>query len=365
MESAMIEKLDFKVLVGIEDVKPSHELLKVIGVFNPAAVRFGDDIMMLARVAETAKEEREGYMASPWYDFSSGSPVLKIDWIPCNPEVDRDSRKKFEKPQRMRLAFISHLRLIKIAPSGFDVVEIDDTPTFYPHHEYEEFGVEDPRLSEIDGRFYFTYVAVSQKAGVCTAMASTAEFKKYTRHGIIFCRENKDVVILPGKFNGKYCAYHRPVGGQKTNPPNMMSAFSPNLIHWGEHKVLMDVRPGYFDQDRMGGGTTPVKTEKGWLEIYHGVTVDDPAKPAGTYRAGTALFDLEDPTKLIARSAKPIMSPEDKSETDGFVANVTFPTAAVLGENEDDLLIYSGGADTVVTVTKLSLRQVMESLEYI
>lgn len=357
----MVEKLKFKVLVEPKDVKPSHPDLKVIGVFNPAAARFGNEIRLLARVAETANEERKGYISSPYYDFTGVEPVLKIDWLPVEEKPGRDVRKT--GGAHMRLAFISHLRLIRLDSTGFNVVHIDEKPTFFPQNQYEEYGAEDPRMTEIEGRFYFTYVAVSKDAGVVTAMASTADFVNYQRHGIIFCRENKDVVLLPEKVNGKYCAFHRPVGGQKTAPPNMMVAFSPDLIHWGEHRVLLNTRPGYWDADRMGAGAVPLKTDQGYLEIYHGVTVDDPNNPVGIYRAGAALFDLNDPSRCIARSPKPILSPEDPSETEGFVRNVIFPTGAVMDQDGEHVILFSGGADSVCTVMKISMKEVFEHME--
>lgn len=359
----MVRKLEFKVLARPEDVRPSSPLLKVIGIFNPAAVRVGKEIFLLARVAEGAIEEKEGFKTSPRYRFTPSGPVLEIDRISLDGPRGDDVRLSSGGEGFARLSFISHLRLIRLDPTGFNVLSLDDSPSFRPQEEYEEFGIEDPRMTDIDGEYYFTYVAVSRDWGVATALASTRDFREFRRHGIIFCRENKDAVILPGMFEGRYCAFHRPVGAMKTAPPNMMSAFSPDLIHWGQHKVLMTPRAGMWDSDRIGAGTVPIRTDRGFLAVYHGVEVVEQDGPIGIYRAGAALFDLDDPSRCIARSRKPILSPEDPSETEGFVRNVVFPTAGIPDSTGENLILYCGGADSVVTAIKVSIAEIMESLE--
>lgn len=359
----MVKRLKIATLVKPSDIKPSRGDFRVVGVFNPGAARFKDEIYLLARVAETFIEKREGYFFSPRYVFDGGKPRIEIDSFPINYGHSGDVRKYEDDTGYMRLAFISHLRLVKLDKTGFKVTYIDEKPAFYPEFSYEEYGVEDPRITYLDGTHYFTYVAVSKDMGVSTALASTDDFIHFKRRGVIFCHENKDVVILPEKFGGKYCAYHRPVGLHQFAPPCMQIVFSPDLKFWGEHKLLMANRTGLFDQDRMGAGTVPVKTSKGWLEIYHGVKLRDPEDPIGVYSAGAALFDLKDPSKLIGRSREPILSPEDPSEAAGFVKNVIFPTAAVMAEDNEHIILFSGGADTAVTATLLSLEEIMESLE--
>ncbi|MFP4498859.1 MAG: glycoside hydrolase family 130 protein [Vulcanimicrobiota bacterium] len=360
-----VRRLDQKTLVRPADLKPSHPELEVVGVFNPAAIRVNNDVYLLARVAEAYHIKKDDYFSSPRYIFTENK--IKIEFQEFKIKVDHngDTRKFIEHENFMRLAFISHLRLIKLDTTGFEIGDIDQSPTFLPQSEFEEFGVEDPRLTKIGNRYFFTYVAVGRETGVCTALASTEDFKTFERHGIIFCRENKDVILFPEKINGKYIAHHRPVADHKFTGPNMMSAKSPDLIHWGDHKLLMDLRKGQWDCSRMGAGTPPIKTEKGWLAIYHGVEQTDPADPVGIYRAGAALFDLEDPTRLIARSRDPILAPEQPCELEGFVCNVVFPTGLVEDSDGKTLLVYSGGADSVITVTRLSKQEVFDSLEYL
>jgi len=359
----MAKRLEHKILVTPEDFKPINENYKVIGAFNPAAVRFGDEICLLVRVAEAPIEERDNYFSSPRVTFGKdGEFNIKTEWFPIRPNHDGDNRKFWSNSRHSRLAFLSHLRLVKLDKTGFNVTFIDDKPTFYPVDENEEFGVEDPRLTKIDGRYYFTYVAVSRAMGVCTALASTADFESYTRHGVIFCMENKDIVLLPEKIKGKYVAYHRPSGGMRFSPMAMSIAYSTDLIHWGEHAPLLSTREGSWDDNKMGAGPPPIKIPEGWLEIYHGVSIEGENDPVGVYRAGAALFNLNDPGKLIARSNMPILEPVEKHEAKGFVGNVIFPTGIVVDETGDNIILFSGGADTVVTATKLSLKEVVDSM---
>ncbi|MEQ8187416.1 MAG: glycoside hydrolase family 130 protein [Candidatus Eremiobacterota bacterium] len=359
----MIKRLKQKTLIKPEYIKPSNKGFKVIGVINPGSIRVGDEIYLLARVVEGPTIERKGYFFSPKYIFEDKEKRLEIESFPVCSSHNGDVREYLDERGFMRLPFISHLRLVKLNSSGFKVLWIDENPTFYPEESYEEFGVEDPRITFIDGIYYFTYVAVSKDMGVATALASTSDFKTFKRHGIIFCQENKDVVILPEKINGRYCAFHRPVAEHKLSPPNIQIAFSPDLVHWGEHKILMGTRPGKWDSDRMGAGTVPLKTEKGWLEFYHAVRLEEKGDPVGVYRSGAALFDLTDPSKLIGRSENPLLSPEESSEAMGFVKNVIFPTGAIIDKSGENIIVHSGGADTVVNATLLSLESIFNELE--
>lgn len=358
----MVKRLREKVILTPSDIKASSENLKVIGVFNPGAVRFGEDIILLARIAEAPIEEKTGFISSPRIEFNGISPKIAIDWINEKDNISSDPRGILLKNKLMRLRFISYLRLIRLDATGFEVKEIDEGPTFYPQEPYEEFGVEDPRITMIDGVYYFTYVAVSRKLGIATAIARTSDFKTYERLGIIFPTENKDVVILPDKINGEYVSYHRPVSANPFSNPNMQIAYSPDLIHWGRYDGLLYPRDGYWDEAKIGAGPPPIKTKHGFLEIYHGVKIDEHTGVAGKYCAGAALFDLNDPGKLLARSVEPILVPEGKKEKEGFVPDVIFPTGALLDKNEENIIIFSGGADTVVTVTEISLKDVMDSL---
>ena len=169
--------------------------------------------MLLVRVAERPRERRPGFTGLPRWDPAGG---LTIDWVPdaeLEPVDPRVVRRKADG--LVRLTFISHLRVVRCG-DGRAVREVTGV-TFRPQAELEEFGVEDPRITPLDGRFYFTYVAVSRH-GPATALASTADFRTFERHGVIFCPENKDVVLFPERIGGAYAALHRPVCGDPVHP---------------------------------------------------------------------------------------------------------------------------------------------------
>jgi beta-1,2-mannobiose phosphorylase / 1,2-beta-oligomannan phosphorylase len=362
----MVTRVKFETLISPDDIKPTRDDMKVIGVFNPAAIRVENgDIYLMVRVAETCAGTRDGHFFSPRYVKDGEKAGLHIECFPVTMEHDGDVRKFLDERGFMRLAFISHIRLVKLDPSGFRVTHIDEEATFVPFNIDEEYGVEDPRLEYINGRYYMTYVGVSKEMGITTALASTTDFKKFERHGIIFNQENKDVILFPEKFRKGYCAIHRPVARHQFSNPNMQSAFSPDIIHWGQHKLLIATRPGRWDGAKIGGGTNVIKTDKGWLEIYHGVEKISPTDPIGVYKAGALLLDPEDPSKVLARSRDPILGPDEDAEKEGFVRNVIFPTGAIMDQNNSHIILYSGGADTFVTATKVSLEEIFDNLEYV
>jgi predicted GH43/DUF377 family glycosyl hydrolase len=160
------------------------------------------------------------------------------------------------------------------------------------------------------------------------------------RIGLISEPINKNAVLFPKKFNGKFVRLDRPMA---TGIATWIS-YSHDLIHWGDSKVVFETRPGFWDSDRIGPGAPPIRTEKGWLLIYHGVKKTS-AGPI--YRLGVVLLDIKNPAKLIGRSAESILSPTEYYERVGEVPNVIFTCGAVL-EKDGEVKIYYGAADTSI-----------------
>ena len=228
-------------------------------------------------------------------------------------------------------------------------------PLFLPANEMEEFGLEDPRITWLDDRYYITYVAVSRH-GPATALASTTDFKTLDRHGIIFCPENKDVVLLPERVGGEYVALHRPLGDMPFCRPEMWIARSPDLVHWGGHRYLFG-GAGDWEDGRVGAGAPPLATPEGWLEIYHGNRRPEVVGEVGAYCAGAMLLAKDDPTRVLKVSREPILEPQVDFENEGFVSNVVFPTGVV--EEDDRLLIYYGASDKYCAMAEVSRHDVM------
>ncbi len=260
----MIERLATHLLLRPEDVAPSHPDWEVIGVFNPGVVRHGDDTVILARVAERPCERRAGWTAHPRWSPDGG---YVVDWVQNEHLESHDPRVvRHRHTGLVRLTFISHLRVFRT--SDGKTIDSYDGPLFLPAIDAEEYGLEDPRITPLDGRYYITYVAVSRH-GPATALASTSDFTTLDRHGIIFCPENKDVALFPGQVGSEYIALHRPLGEMPFCRPEMWIARSPDLVHWGAHRYLF-AGTGEWEGGRVGAGPPPLAVPEGWLEIYHG-----------------------------------------------------------------------------------------------
>lgn len=248
-----------------------------------------------------------------------------------------------------------------VSTDGFNFERAIDEPIFAPQEEYEKWGCEDPRITELEGKFYITYVALSKpvKRGggpPCTALASTKDFRSFRRYGILTPpgTDDKDTVLFPEKIEGKYAVLHRPlkwVGAQYgTDRPSIWIGYSDDLKGLYGHKLVMKPKQRW-ESAKIGSGPPPIKTREGWLLIYHGVDENS------VYRAGAALLDLKDPSKIKSRSPYPILEPEKGYEKVGDVPNVVFPEGAVV--IDDELFVYYGGADKVCCVATAHLDELL------
>jgi predicted GH43/DUF377 family glycosyl hydrolase len=332
------------------DVKPLRDDFEVIGAFNAAATRFGNEVLLLLRVAERPLANNDKFQYIPIYDPDKNELILK--------SLDKSDKQNDFSDPRMTftpaggyLTSISHLRLAR-SRDGINF-EIADTAALGAANKYEAFGLEDPRISKIGDTFYITYVAVSS-AGVNTALAATKDFKTFERKGIIFCPDNKDVVIFPEKIHGRYFAIHRPASGLfKKN--DMWLAESPDLLHWGNHRLLFSPTGGDWDCLRIGAGAVPFKTDKGWLEVYHG------ADKNNRYSLGAILLDKDNPAKILARTREPVLKPKADYELKGFFGQVVF-TCGLLCEDEK-IKLYYGASDTVTCYAELDLCEILSALK--
>ena len=209
--------------------------------------------------------------------------------------------------------------------------------------EYEEYGVEDPRIVFIEGEYLITYSAYSRH-GVRIGLAKTSDFKTLERFSLITEADYRNVVIFPEKFNGLYARLDRP--HSEISPWSVWISYSPDLRFWGEAELIMKPMQYHWDEMKIGPGAPPIKTSMGWLNIYHGVF---PTMDGSVYRLGVALHKLEDPSEVIAVGDDWILQPEAIYELTGYVHNVVFSCAAV-PEPDGTVKIYWGGADKVMCV---------------
>jgi predicted GH43/DUF377 family glycosyl hydrolase len=230
---------------------------------------------------------------------------------------------------------------------GFNFI-VDEKPFMVPStegvfREYEEYGLEDPRIVFLDGEYLITYSAYSRN-GVRIGLARTADFTGVDRISLITQADYRNVVIFPEKFNGLYARLDRP--HSEISPWSIWISYSPDLTFWGESRLIMKPCRYHWDEMKIGPGAPPIRTSRGWLSIYHGVF---PTMDGCIYRLGVALHDLHDPSRILGVGDEWILQPEDQHEISGYVHNVVFCCGAVQ-EDDQSIKIYWGGADSVMCV---------------
>jgi predicted GH43/DUF377 family glycosyl hydrolase len=219
--------------------------------------------------------------------------------------------------------------------------------------EYEEFGVEDLRINPLENTFYLTYSAYSRN-GVCIMLARTDDFESVERIALISQADMRNVVLFPEKIGGKYVRLDRP--HTQISPWSIWISDSDDLIHWGNSRVVIKPVQYHWDESKVGPGSPPIKTEQGWLHIFHGVFT---TMAGAVYRLGVALHDLLDPYRVIGVSDNWILQPETPWEVSGYVHNVVF-TCGTIPEKDGTLKIYWGGADTVMCVGTANIKELIE-----
>ncbi|NIM49391.1 MAG: glycosidase [Gemmatimonadales bacterium] len=291
------------------------------------------------------------------------NPILTRNDVPYPVETVHNAGVVKHGDGRYVMLFRAHRRngrcIIGLAEStdGYRF-KVHKRPVLVPQEkgvfaEYEEYGVEDPRICALEDAFWITYSAYSRH-GVRVALARTLDFRVIERVALFTECDTRNVVLFPQRFGDRYARLHRP--HTQIAPWSIWIAYSPDLIHWGDAKVVMKPQPYHWDEMKIGPGATPIRTTDGWLHIYHGVfrTMD-----GAVYRLGVALHDLADPSRMVGVADEWILQPEDPWERAGYVHNVVFTCGAV-AEEDGTLKIYWGAADTVTCVGTAGINELVE-----
>jgi predicted GH43/DUF377 family glycosyl hydrolase len=345
-------------LIAPKDVKPSFPGWEVIGVFNAGVIEHEGEVLMLMRVAERPLQTDPDHVLVPVLDPAAlargESTVTTVRVNRHDPALDfSDPRVVRERSGKtIWLTSLSHLRLAR-SRDGVRFT-IDEKPTIMPEGELESWGIEDPRITRIGDRYYITYSAVSG-AGVAVGLISTADFAGFRREGIILAPTNKDVVLFPESIGGKFWMLHRPVP-EGIGSPEIWTACSPDLLHWGGHRRLLDVRENSWESGRIGAGAVPIRTDDGWLILYHGADKDQ------RYCMGAALLDLEDPGRVLARLDEPLLVPEAEYETCGFFSHVVFACGAIVRDGR--VILYYGASDSTMASASFELEPLLDRLKH-
>lgn len=295
-------------------------------------------------------------------DRYQGNPILTLEGLPfsCNTVFNAAAAKLGD--QYILLLRVENLagRSVFALARSYDGFTFTVEPEFVmtpsdiePFKTYEELGIEDPRITYMDGVYYIMYTAYSPH-GARLALAKTTDFMNYDRIALISQPNNKNAVLFPRKINGRYARLDRPYSGVYGS---IWISYSDDLIAWYDSEVVMTPRSGYWDADRIGAGTPPIELDYGWLEIYHGVkhTSFGPI-----YRMGAVILDHEDPSIVIARSAVPILSPREIYERVGDVGNVVFACGVIL-EDDGMVKLYYGASDTHICVGTAKVTDIIDA----
>ena len=253
---------------------------------------------------------------------------------------------------------LSHLTVAR-STDGLTRWRVDPHPTFPADpvgHPEEIWGIEDPRICCMDGetRHIIAYTAYSE-GGPLVSLATTEDFEHFQRLGPVMPPDDKDAALFPVRFGGRYAMLHRPGSTTLGLGRHIWLSYSPDLKHWGDHQIVVHARHGgWWDANKIGLSPPPLRTDEGWLVLYHGVRV---TVSGGIYRLGLVLLDLEDPSAVLRRGDEWVLAPEETYERQGDVADVVFPCGWTL--EGDDLRLYYGAADSAIAVATAKVSELL------
>jgi predicted GH43/DUF377 family glycosyl hydrolase len=282
------------------------------GVFNPAAAEVAGETVLLARV-----EDRRG---------------------------------------------ISHLTVARSA-NGVDDWKVDSEPLLAPDEATasEQWGFEDARVVWVDElkRWLITCTAYGPP-GPSVFLATTEDFTTVERYGVVRQPEDKNAALLPHRIDGRWVLLHRPITPYGGRHGEIVLSRSDDLVSWSAPEQVLQPRAGaWWDSLRIGIGPPPLRTEHGWLLVYHGVKE---TVAGGIYRVGLALLDLDEPTRVVRRLSTWILSPLEPYERTGDVPNVVFPCGLLHDAASDEVRLYYGAADSSICLATSRLADLLDAL---
>ncbi len=246
--------------------------------------------------------------------------------------------------------------------NGVNNWQIDREPTLLPdadRHPEEVWGIEDPRITFVPElkKYAVAYTSYS-RGGPGVSLALTSDFRSFERLGVVMSPDDKDAALLPRRIGGFWALIHRPMTPLGAH---VWISYSPDLRHWGNHKLMLEARRGaWWDANKIGMSPPPIETSRGWLMIYHGVRR---TPSSSIYRLGLALFDLEQPEKCLARGDSWMFAPEAEYERHGDVQDVVFPCGYTVAADGDTINLYYGAADSSIALAHGSIRGLLTWLD--
>lgn len=377
------------------DVGPSAPGLEVVSVFNAAAARVDGEVVLLLRVGErphlgatpppgaltldlSGPEPQvqplgtgytsEDVIGLAFLDSAAEPPGVVEVFLPRTlPGLDLSDPRtiRYRSPSGGFTAaaddvsdFLTQMSHLRVARSRDGVhFTVDECPAVSPANRFEEFGCEDPRATLIDGTWHVTYVSVS-RLGITTSRLTTTDFRSFDRQGMMFLPDHKDVVLFPERIGDRHVALTRPMPQSFGRVLGIWIAYSDDLVHWGDHQPVALPRPGMWDELRTGASAVPFRVDGGWLEIYHGVDRDT------HYALGGLLLDADEPSRVIARSATPILAPTAAYERNGVFNDTVFACGHVtLDPAGENIRVYYGAADSCLAAADFNVQAILDHMQ--
>ena len=338
----------------------------VLGAFNPGLTRLPNgNVLMMVRIAEALKQAAsEKQIHAIRWDAERGYLLDAHDISQVNATDPRKFQLLGCHSKVMALTSLSWLLPVELNADGTEVVQVHYDKAIAPQRNYQQYGVEDARISRIDGAYYMTACSVSAERQSSTLYTST-DGLNYTLDGIVLDHQNKDMLYFEGKPRGQFYALTRPLGDlyfayppeSLYHPgPSINLAVSPDGLHWRPVETpLIRPRKGTASVMRIGGGTPPVRTPRGWLTLYHGV---EPRSLVGIYRTFWAVLDADDPSRVIRLvddtpllESKPELTEPIRDQR--YLSDVVFTTGLL--EHEGHFIVASGELDLACRITHIPM----------
>ncbi len=337
---------------------------RVLGAFNPGLTRLPNgNLLLMVRVAEALSEPM------------TKDAVRAIRWTPRGYVLDSHALgsvtmsdpRQFElrggAHRLLALTSISWLLPVELTADGGRVVAVHYDRAIEPAAGYQEYGVEDARISKIGDLWYMTTCSVSAERH-CSTLHVSKDGMSYTLEGIVLDHQNKDMILFEGKVAGWFVALTRPLGevyfaypaaSPYAGGPSIHLAASPDALHWKPFdQPGIRARKGSTSSMKVGGGSPPIRTEHGWLMIYHGV---EARETVGVYRSFWALLDLEDPSRILRLEDEAPLLEADPELTRSIVHQMYLPTPVVfttgIADAGDSYVVASGEADLACRITHI------------
>ena len=302
------------------------------------------------------------------FERHSGNPILTAeDWpypvnVVFNPAAARLDGETVLVARVEDLTGISHLSVARSA-NGLDGWVVDAMPLLAPEADIasEQWGFEDPRvvwIAELE-RWVITCTSYGP-AGPAVYLATTVDFRTIERHGIVRQPEDKNAALLPYRIDGRWVMLHRPKTEYGGARGEILLSRSEDLVSWSAPEQVMQPRAGaWWDSGRIGIGPPPLRTEHGWLLVYHGVKQ---TVTGDLYRVGLALLDLDEPTRVLHRLPEWILGPLAAYERVGDVPNVVFPCGLVHDAKTGEVRLYYGAADSCICLATAQLSELLDAV---